>query len=326
MRKDELDKLLRKYTISEINHKKNIKTDYSHMPFMYDQHQNKIYNFQFSHLLSNQTIAILRNERFADVPTHVHDFIEMNYMYSGQCVQIINGKKSLLKKGQMTLIDTKTPHSLGYTDENDIMINMIIGKEYLNHQIFSKLSHQNLMTSFFINAFNDQSQFNYMIFNTENNERLQTFIIELLLEYYQPTIHSYEMLNSLFVLIILEMMNNLDTSINYESVSESNSIIFAALEYMEHHYLTCTLESTAKHVNVNASYLTTLLKKYFQKSYKELIIQLKMDYACSLLLNTNETIDAIARQCNYQNLSFFYKKFRAIYHCSPKEYRNKHKF
>lgn len=326
MRKDKLDKILREYTISEKNHKHNRLSNYSDMPYIYDDNHHKIYNFQFSQYLPHRTVAILRNERFAEVPTHIHDFIEINYMYSGSCEQIIDGQKSILKTGQMTLIDTRTPHSLGYTDENDIMMNITIGKDYLNNQFFSQLSNHNLITSFFINAINDeQSQLNYMIFNTQDNERLQTFLVELLLEHYYPTLHANEIMNSLFVLIILEMMNSLDSSINYESINESHSIIFSALQYMEQNYLTCTLESTAKYVNVNACYLTTLLRKYFHKSYKDLIIQLKMDYACTLLLNTDQTIDTIARKCSYQNLSFFYKKFKEIYHCSPKEYRSHHK-
>ena len=326
MRQDELDKILREYSLSETNHKKNIFGDYAYMPYVYDDEHHKIYSFYFSNHLPHNTVTILKNERFAAVPTHIHDFIEINYMYSGSCEQSIDGKKSLLKKGQMTLIDTRTPHSLGYTEENDIMINILIGKDYLNNQFFSKLSQHNLITSFFINAINDkESHLNYMIFNTENNERLQTFLTELLLEYYRPSYNSKEMMNSLFVLIILEMINTLDTSINYESVNESHSIIFLTLQYIAKNYLHCTLESTAQHVHVNPSYLTTLLKKHLKKSYKELIIDLKMNNAAQLLIHSDEPIDIIARQSGYQNLTFFYKKFKELYHCSPKEYRQRNR-
>ena len=164
-----------------------------------------------------------------------------------------------------------------------------------------------------------------MIFNTENNERLQTFLTELLLEYYRPSYNSKEMMNSLFVLIILEMINTLDTSINYESLNESHSIIFLTLQYIAKNYLHCTLESTAQHVHVNPCYLTTLLKKHLKKSYKELIIDLKMNNAAQLLIHSDEPIDIIARQSGYQNLTFFYKKFKELYHCSPKEYRQRNR-
>lgn len=48
-----------------------------------------------------------------------------------------------------------------------------------------------------------------------------------------------------------------------------------------------------------------------------------MDHAAKLLINTHQPIDEIARQSGYQNLTFFYKKFKELYDCSPKEYRQK---
>lgn len=50
-----------------------------------------------------------------------------------------------------------------------------------------------------------------------------------------------------------------------------------------------------------------------------------MQYASKLLLNSSYSIDQIAHECGYQNLSFFYKKFKETYYCLPKEYRNRNK-
>ncbi len=322
---NQLDHLLRQYTDSEKRHLNGLFSDYDQISYTIDKKQSRIYQFSFSNLLANDSIMISRNERFAPVPSHIHDYIEINYMYSGECKEWINEKSHLIHKGQMTLIDTKTPHSIENTGENDILMNFMIKKEYLYHSFLSRLNHQNLITSFFINALNEEdTAFNYIIFNTENNKRLQMFIYELLNEYYFPSSHAKEMINSLFLLVILEMMNSFHDCINYESISQSNSIVMKALQYIEKNYLECTLESTAKHVGINACYLTTLLKKHLHASYKELIIQLKMQHALQKLLNTNESIDSIARQSGYQNLTFFYKKFQDIYHCSPKEYRQRH--
>lgn len=315
-----LDQHLRKYDESEVKHKQGILSQYSKNPF-YNKTKN-IYLFELEKLLAADSISIIKNQRFDSVPTHIHDHIEINYMYSGTCLQIIDGHEVTLKKGQMTLIDTRTPHSIGYTGENDILINFLIKKDYLNNSFFSKLTDNNLITSFFINAISsNNNDLNYLIFNTENNQRLQMFILEFIYEYYYPSLNSKEIRNSLFVLIILEMINTLDTSINLESITKSNSIIILTLQFLENNFLTCTLESTAKHLNINPCYLTTLLKKNLNLSYKELIITLKMQYATKLLINSDYTIEQIAHKSGYSNLSFFYKKFYNLFHCSPKEYR-----
>ncbi|MEG0367124.1 MAG: AraC family transcriptional regulator [Coprobacillus sp.] len=317
----ELDKLLKEYTESEKRHLHGKITKHIELNSIYNILDKQIFSAENGFVISDN-IILAKNQRFAEVPLHRHEYIEINYMYSGTCEQTIDGKSSLLKQGQMTFIDTKTPHSIGYTDEDDIMINFIIKKEYLNTKFFSKLSNNNLITSFFINAINDENtNLNYMIFNTEDNQRLKMFIYEFILECYKPSLNTQDIKDSLFILIILEMINTLDTSINYESITESNTLIISALQYIENNFLTCTLESTAKHLNVNACYLTTILKKHFHQSYKELIIKLRMDYAVKLLTNSSLTIDEVARKVGYQNLSFFYKKFKEIYQCSPKEYR-----
>lgn len=324
MNYEKLDNILRQHTDSEERHLQGSMHQYNNLTISLDEKNQEIYHFTFSQLLRNDSIMLTRNERFAEVPNHIHDYIEINYMYSGQCEEYIDGKKHLIHKGQMTFIDTKTPHAIGMTDEDDIMINFLIKKEYLINHFLSQLNNKNLITSFFINTINEENaSSNYMIFNTENNERLQMFIYEFLYEYYFPSLNAREIMNSLFVLIILEMINSLSTSVNYESITESNTIIINALSYMEKNFLNCSLETTAKHVGINPCYLTTLLKKYIHQSYKELIIQLRMDYAAKLILNNQDSIDNIARKSGYQNLTFFYKKFKEIYHCSPKEYKQK---
>ena len=68
MRQDELDKILREYSLSETNHKKNIFGDYAYMPYVYDDEHHKIYSFYFSNHLPHNTVTILKNERFAAVP------------------------------------------------------------------------------------------------------------------------------------------------------------------------------------------------------------------------------------------------------------------
>ena len=65
MRQDELDKILREYSLSETNHKKNIFGDYAYMPYVYDDEHHKIYSFYFSNHLPHNTVTILKNERFA---------------------------------------------------------------------------------------------------------------------------------------------------------------------------------------------------------------------------------------------------------------------
>ena len=47
-------------------------------------------------------ISFAPHTRFVPVKTHVHKWIELSYMYSGSCTQIINEEKTVkLEKGQV---------------------------------------------------------------------------------------------------------------------------------------------------------------------------------------------------------------------------------
>lgn len=91
-------------------------------------------------LIGSHNLLLKRNSRFNEVPEHVHSYIELNYVYSGNCPQTIHGKEITLTKNQVLLIDTDCPHSISYLSENDIMISLMISKEFLKDHLFGQFS------------------------------------------------------------------------------------------------------------------------------------------------------------------------------------------
>lgn len=81
----------------------------------------------------------------------------------------------------------------------------------------------------------------------------------------------------------------------------------------------------AKIVNFNKSYFINLFSKCFKVTPKKYIINKKINYAQSLLLNTNNSIKTIACKCGYYNQLHFSKLFKSKTGMSPKAYRIKNK-
>lgn len=79
------------------------------------------------------------------------------------------------------------------------------------------------------------------------------------------------------------------------------NLTFAVLKYIESHYKDGTLTEIA-----------------------ETLKQRKLQQAAYLLLQTSLSADAILESIGYDNSSYFYRKFREKYGCSPKEYRKTH--
>lgn len=322
-----LDKVLKTMSPHEVEYKNGSSFySFNNLPVTYTNGQPVlIMNFPTTSVPStvHELIFIKKQSRYQACPTHIHNWIEINYMYSGNCSQIINQTSHTLKKGQVVLIDTDTPHSTGILGDNDIMVNILIDKQYLNTNFFNRFSQDSILSEFFINSINmNTTHNNYILFHSENSPKLSLFFNELLCEMYDPSINSTDIINSLMTLVLCELINVYKEDIDHQTSNISQSLIAPILRYIEANYQTCTLESTATFFNMNPHYMTTLLKQRTGDSYKELIQRQRFTRAAWLLRNTSVSITNIANNVGYENMSFFYKKFKQKYGCSPNEYRS----
>ncbi|KRM62732.1 transcription regulator [Paucilactobacillus vaccinostercus DSM 20634] len=267
---------------------------------------------------------IAKHDRFLPVPTHIHTFIELNYIYSGTCNQIIDGKKVQLHQGDLIIIDTEVPHSIAKTDVNDIIINILIRKEYFSSMFFENLSNNGIIFDFLLNAISYTTTHNqYIVFHTNKNNHLKEDIRQILWETYFPTVCSYPFIENYLNLLFIDLLRVFEYDAHNNSSIKNHAFEqrIDVLRYIEDNFDTCTLKSVSSHFNYSPNYLSTFIRKSTGKTYSRLIREYKMAKVCFYLANTNTPVDEIAEKCGFSNLTFFYKKFNEIYEKSPKEYR-----
>ncbi len=324
MEHDELDRKLRKLTASEEAYR-----EHPYLSEKYNSIKQIEYNGQkvFVFYLEGGKIKITKHSRFAEVPMHIHNDIEMNYVYSGQCTQIINDQTVTLTEGQICIVDTGAPHAILATGENDIIVNISMSREYFSTSFLSRLSSHSMITDFLVNAISDNQTHNrYIIFHSENSRKLGLFIRELLCEYYDQSLCSEEMIDCYMVLIFSELLRVFQFDTNQKHAkSSSHPSVIEILHYLEENFQTCTLASTAEHFNFHPNYLSALLKKSTGRSFKQLILTHRMTRSSLLLSNTDTPVYHIAADIGYDNLSFFYRKFKDYFGVTPNEYREQHK-
>lgn len=323
-----LDQLFFPLTDHEKEYKKGLlPTNYKNYPYVNKHGQmvlKSIYNLTPDLLIKSPHIVVKRHSRFQSYPDHFHDWVEINYMYSGTCRQIINGQYYQINKGQVLLIDSDTVHSVEPLGEEDILMVIIINKDFFDSNFFNRLDSSSTLSSFFINTITEGTVHeNFIIFHSENNRRLSMFMNEFFCEWFDPSPRSNEILNSLFSVVILELINIYENAIETSTQYLKKNSIIPILRYIEKNYRTCTLPSTASFFNLNPNYLSNLLKKHTGKSFIELLHQQKISSAKTLLSNSSMSVQEIANYIGYENVSFFYKKFKSYYGCLPGEYRKK---
>jgi AraC-like DNA-binding protein len=98
------------------------------------------------------------------------------------------------------------------------------------------------------------------------------------------------------------------------------SLVAGMLGYIERSFAVCSLEEVAARFHVSPNYASALLKQHVGKTYRQLVQERRLVRAVELL-RAGATAEAAAHAVGYENMSFFYRKFRAAYGCTPAKYR-----
>ncbi|OTN91553.1 AraC family ligand binding domain-containing protein [Enterococcus faecium] len=156
---------------------------------------------------SNNNIFISRHNRFAPMIEHLHDFIEINYVYEGDCTQRINGETIHLQQGDFCVLDKDVPHSIDALKEKDILINILINEETFSSLFLYKLRNTpSIQANMLADIFVQQAKHNkYLIFNGKESLFLHTQIQLMLCEYWSFNDDSQQILFHYLQLILMEL-------------------------------------------------------------------------------------------------------------------------
>lgn len=96
------------------------------------------------------------------------------------------------------------------------------------------------------------------------------------------------------------------------------------MAYIKEHYCEdITLSDIAEKVYLNPIYISRLIKEQIGKNYTDLLMELRIQKAVTLLKTTELYVYEIADQVGYRNLKYFYKIFKKVTGKSPNDYRIK---
>lgn len=82
-----------------------------------------------------------------------------------------------------------------------------------------------------------------------------------------------------------------------------------------------SLKEVALAVGYSSAYLTDLVRRLTGKTVNDWIIERRIVQACTLLLETNDSVNQIALEVGYQNINHFYSQFRARHSTTPHAWR-----
>lgn len=86
-----------------------------------------------------------------------------------------------------------------------------------------------------------------------------------------------------------------------------------------------TLNEIAEVAHMNPTAFSRFFKRENQKTFSRYLSEIRIGYACRLLLENKHNISSVCYDSGFNNISNFNRQFKIIMNCSPTEYLEKRK-
>jgi YesN/AraC family two-component response regulator len=107
-----------------------------------------------------------------------------------------------------------------------------------------------------------------------------------------------------------------------KSIFPSNSQLSKVFDFIEANYhQPIGLCEVAQAVGYSCAYLTDLVRRQTGQTVNRWIVKRRMAAACSLLLETKQSMEQIAEAVGYQNTGHFFRQFRQYHGTTPQVWR-----
>ena len=98
--------------------------------------------------------------------------------------------------------------------------------------------------------------------------------------------------------------------------------LLSILQYCQEHYTQkLSVQNLADVQNLSASYLSHFFKAQTGISLQEYICQLRLDLACRLISQTEQSLSDICFSSGFSDYRYFNQAFRERFHCTAQQYR-----
>jgi AraC-like DNA-binding protein/mannose-6-phosphate isomerase-like protein (cupin superfamily) len=102
---------------------------------------------------------------------------------------------------------------------------------------------------------------------------------------------------------------------------ENIRLIQRATEYVNENFATADESETAAHINLSYSHFSRLFRRVMDKSFKDYLMETRIDAAERMLLDSEASVTEVALSCGFATSSHFIERFKMMKGMTPKQYR-----
>ncbi len=259
---------------------------------------------------------------FIDV-THTHNYIEINYIISGECVHTENDTVTHAKRGNLFIINYMTPHKNSPVAEGSGYVSYNVGftPGALDDSLKQESEFIKLKSSFLLN-----SVFPAPETTTANHTfyELEPLFENMLDEYTHSYNGSHDLLRAYLLELIIKIFRKLDGNRPSNPQRKQEHYINLAVEYVKANYMNkLRIEDIAYRSFLSKSYFSQLFKDVTGLCFSDYLQKVRINEACKRLESTDKIITDIALEVGFNDMKSFYTIFHKRVGCTPRQFRQR---
>ena len=271
---------------------------------------------------SLQSSLVVRHDKVDNFgkPVHYHSDLELHLTLKGEGTRYIGNKVDNFSSGDIILIGENLPHSLQAKETGGDGVEAIIlqfNKYFLGEDFFDIPEYSHVRTLF------DKAKK-----GIDLHGQTKELVKEKMLEVVEASPFKR-------VIILLEILDLIAERNEYSTVSvidndfngidENACRMNKVYNYTFNHFKTdINIAELASICHLTPSSFCRFFKKIHKKTYIDFLIEVRINFACQLILNNKFSVNAICFECGFNNNANFYRQFKRIMGVTPSEYKKQH--
>lgn len=249
---------------------------------------------------------------------HFHNYMEVGICYEGHGESILRDSVKTFKKGSVIIIPPNYPHS----NTADVKTTAYWEWLYLDIdsvlQDMKELSFSKLDVDYMRNALYESALF----FQQEEYRKISNIILKIRDECARKAYMYRENLKGLLQSFVVELLRIHNVQEDMPKKSSRNFQIAPALSYVKKHYNEeIKVQNLAKVCGISETHFRRIFQECMNMAPSDYINMIRIQEASKLLLKSFATMEEIAFQVGYGDVSTFTRNFKKMFGMTPYQWK-----
>lgn len=265
------------------------------------------YNFNYERVIRPPHYEMATAEAYTD-------FYGISYMISGERLIYSPDFTTIVKAGDMVFIPKYIYRRTTYISNEPYERILLKFTDSMIDELLKTIGAKN---------FNELCQEHVIRFEKSTQTKILSILKEMEQEWNSYNEYSELLLKGLLnKLIITCIREHTIYGINILNLEKKHDCLANAIKYIKAHLReNPSLDETARHINISASYLSKLFVSYLHTPFSAFVLNEKITYAQKLLVNSKLSMTEIAAEAGFSSNSYFSDCFKRTTGLSPLQFR-----